>query len=339
MMIQTPNAPGRRDLWRSVWQIATGDGLLVILLLAAAAGLLATAWFPQAPATGPEAYARWFSETQARFGKATQAMQTLGLFAIARSFGFRALLALLAGALLLRLVERSERLSSSDARRVWKELFPLLAHGGGLLLLTGLLITHLWSWQVDRLIVQSGEQLSVPGTESWVALEKDASKVTYSPGVVASIEARGPGVQVSATDDGGNILTLEQATETDLHTELTLALAQDQHFAIPDAQLIVQLSPQDSHPAGVQAPVRVQVYHYPPVQLETETVVQGDAELKVDNVTLNFVSKPYAQVIVTFNPGLWPTGIGIALAIVGLAGSIIQPTRKNAQGHENQEEG
>ena len=339
-MTQTSNAPGRRDLWRSIWQVATGNGLLLVLLLAAAAGLLATVWFPQAPTTGPEAYARWFSETQARFGKATQAMQTLGLFAVTRSFGFRALLALLAGTLLLRLVERGERLFSGVARWEWRELFPLLIHIGGLLLLTGLLITHLWSWRTEGLIVQSGEQLSVPGTESWVALEKDASKVTYSPGIVASIEARGPGVRVSASDDEGNILTFAQATEPDLHTELALALVKDQNFAIPDAQLIVQLTPQEGHPAGIQTPVQVQVYHYPPVQLETETVVQGNAELKVDNVTLHLVSRPYAQVTVTFNPGLWPTGTGIALAIVGLGGSIIQPTRaKNTRGYRNQEEG
>jgi hypothetical protein len=327
MMVQTPSASRRRDLWRFIWQIVTGNGLLVILLLAAAAGMLAAAWLPQAPTADPEAYARWFSEAQARFGKATQTMQALGLFGVARSFGFRALLALLAGTLLLRLVERGDRLLSGAARWEWGELFPLLAHGGGLLLLTGLLVTHLWSWRIDGLIVQSGEQLPVPGTKSWVALQEDASKVTHSPGIVVSVEALGPGVRVSAADGAGNALALEQAAEADLHTELTLALAKGQHFAIPDAQLIVQLTPQNGRP-GVQGPILLQVYHYPPIQLETETVVKGDAELRVDDVTLHFISRPYAQVTATFNPGLWPTGIGIALAIAGLAGSIVRSARQ-----------
>jgi hypothetical protein len=328
MMVQTPSAPRRRDLWRFIWQIVTGNGLLVILLLAAAAGLLAAAWLPQAPTADPEAYARWFSEAQARFGKATQPMQALGLFGVARSFGFRALLALLAGTLLLRLVERVDRLLSGTARWEWRELFPLLAHGGSLLLLTGLLVTHLWSWRIDGLIVQSGERLSVPGTKSWVALQEDASKVTHSPGIVVSTEALGPSVHISAVDDAGNALSLEQAAEADLHTELTLALAKDQHFAIPDAQLIIQLTPQNGHPVGSQSPVLVQIYHYPPIQLETETVVKGDAELRVDGATLRFVNRPYAQVTATFNPGMWPTGIGIALAIVGLVGSVVRSARK-----------
>jgi hypothetical protein len=328
MIVQTPSASRRRDLWRFIWQIVTGNGLLVTLLLAAAAGLLAAAWLPQAPTADPEAYARWFSEAQTRFGKATQTMQALGLFGVARSFGFRALLALLAGTLLLRLVERGDRLLSGAARREWGELFPLLAHGGGLLLLAGLLVTHLWSWQVEGLIVQSGERLPVPGTKSWVALQEDASKVTHSPGIVVSVEALGPGVRVSAADGAGNALPLEQAAEADLHTELTLALAKDQHFAIPDAQLIVQLTPQNGRPAGGQSPMLVQIYHYPPVQLETETVIKGDAELRVDGVTLRFISRPYAQVTATFNPGMWPTGIGIALAIAGLVGSVVGSTHQ-----------
>jgi hypothetical protein len=134
-------------------------------------------------------------------------------------------------------------------------------------------------------------------------------------------------VRVSATDGEGNTLTLEQAAETDLHPELLLALAKNEHFAIPDAGLIIQLTPQNSHPAGDQTPVLVQAYRYPPVQLETESVVQGDADLQIGDVTLHLAGAPYVQATVTFNPGLWPTGIGVALIIVGLGGSIIRPTR------------
>ena len=107
MIAQTP-----RDPWRAVWRIATGDGLLVALLLATAAGLIATAWLPQRPAADPVTYAhaQWLSEAQARFGEATPTLQALGLFTITRSLGFRALLALLAGCLSLRLMESGDRL-------------------------------------------------------------------------------------------------------------------------------------------------------------------------------------------------------------------------------------
>jgi hypothetical protein len=77
MITQTP-----RDPWRVAWQVVTSNVLLAILLLATAAGLLMAAWLSQAPAADPATYARWLSETQAHFGKATQTMQALGVFAI-----------------------------------------------------------------------------------------------------------------------------------------------------------------------------------------------------------------------------------------------------------------
>lgn len=314
-MTQTPSVSGRRDPWRLIWQIVAGNSLLMILLLAAALGLLIAAWLPQAPTSNPATYARWLSEAQARFGKATQTMRALGLFDIAHSLGFRALLALLGGVFLVRLVERGLR------------PFSLLAHGGGLLLLTGLLITHLWGWRVDGLIVQSGERATVPGTASWVALDGDTLGITRSAGIAAFAEARGPGVRVGAIDAQGNPFTIQQ-TEDNLLTELTLALTEDQLFAIPEAQLIVHLAPQAGHPIEAHTPVLVQVHRYPPVRLEAEAIVEGDTELAVDDVRLRFSSAPYAQVTAVFNPGLWPTGIGIVLAVVGLVGSIVRSVRQ-----------
>jgi hypothetical protein len=231
-------------------------------------------------------------------------------------------------------MERGHRLLSTG-RRELVELFPLLAFSGGLLLLAGLLITHLWSWRVEGLVVQSGERKSVPGTDSWVALDQDAAGITHSAGSVAFVEARGPGVQVSATDDRGNPLALQQATEVDLFPELALALTEDQHFAIPDAQLIVHLAPQAGHPIEAHTPLLVQVYRYPPVRLETEAIVEGDAELTIDDVTLHLTSAPYAQVAVTFNPGLWPTGAGVALSVVGLGGSAVRSARRPRMDEED----
>ena len=322
MVTSTP-----RDPWRIVWQIVTSDGLLTILLLAAAAGLMTTAWLSQAPTTDPAAYARWLSETQARFGKTTQTMQALGLFTVTHSFGFRTLLALTTGILLLRLVERGERLLSGADRRRWTALFPLLTHGGGLLLLTGLLITQLWGWQVEGLIVQGGEQIPVPGTKSWAALDKDTLRVTHSPGVVASVEAYGPGLRVSATDAQGNSLALQQAAEGEPLTQLTLALDKARFFAIPDIYLVVQLESQPSHPIEAHSPVLIQVYRSPPGRLEAETLIESDTEVTIDNVTLKLTSLPYARVTATFNPGMWPTGIGLVLVIAGVIGSIARAVR------------
>jgi cytochrome c biogenesis protein ResB len=363
MIAQTP-----RDPWRATWQLATSDGLLAALLLGIAAGLAITAWLPQMPVADPAAYARWLSKAQARFGNTTPTMQTLGLFAIARSLGFRALLALLAGCLLLRLIEIGDRLrqnrglarpagewreltgvrlpgAANNLRRrryrvlseppllqadrwPWADLFPLLAHGGALLLLAGLLVTHLWGWRVEGLIVQSGERATLPDTSKWVALDEDASEVTHSPGIVTFVEERGPGVQVRATDGTGRPLPLQQTAEADPVTQLTVALTEDQYLAIPEAQLILRLAPQPGGVIEAHSPVLAQVYRSPPGRLETETIVEGDAELTVDQVTLELASVPYARLTATSNPGLWPTGAGLVLLVAGLLGSVAWPVRR-----------
>jgi len=361
-------APTPRDPWRAIWRVTTGDGLLAILLLATAAGLIITAWLPQMPSAHLVAYARWFSETQARFGKATPTMQTVGLFTITHSLGFRVLLSLLAGCLLLRLIESGDQLQQNrdmakpegewrtlaDAhlpdvmddlhrrhhrvlsasplfqadRWPWADLFPLLTHGGSLLLLVGLLLTHLWGWRVEGLIVQSGERVTLPDTKKWVALDSDARRVNHSPGIVIFVKERGPGVQASATDDTGRPLSLQQTAEADPVTQLTVALTEDQYFAIPKAQLILRLAPQPGRVIEPHSPVLVQVYRSPPGQLITETVVEEGAELTVDEVTLEFAHVPYTRLTATSNPGLWPTGAGLVLLVGGLLGSVAWPTRR-----------
>ena len=363
MIDQTP-----RDPWRAIWRIATSDHLLAALLLGLAAGLALTAWLPQMPVADPVAYSRWLSQAQARFGDATSTLQTLGLFSVTRSSGFRALLALLAGCLLLRLIESIDRLlrhreiaepaaewhtlANSDPSGViddlsrqhyriltapplvqadrwpWADLFPAVAHGGAVLLLVGLLITHLWGWRVEGVIVQSGEQLTLPGTESWVALDDDGRRVTHSPGVVTFVERRGPGVRAEASDETGQPLPLQQTAEADPVNQLALALTEDQYFAVPQAQLIVRLAPQSGHTGEPDTPLLVQVYRSPPGRLATEAVAQGDTELAVGSARLRLSSAPYARLTATFNPGLWPTGAGLVLLGAGLLGSAVWPARR-----------
>jgi len=361
----------QRDPWRAIWQIVTGDYLLSALLLVAAAGLLATVWLPQAPADDPAAYSQWLSQAQAHFGEATTTLQKLGLFTLTRSFGSRALLALIAGCLSLRLLEGGDRLRqrrevsrpSGEWRPVvnaslpdlmdelrrrryrvlkdpdvaplfqvdrwpWANLFPLLAPAGALLLLIGLLASHLWGWRIEGLIVQGGERRALPGAENWVALDEQARDTTGSPGVMTHIEQRGPGARVVVLDDTGQNLPLRRPSDADLVPQLTVALVEDQYFAIPEAQMGIRLAAQPSQSSAGNDSILIQVYRSPPGRLASEAVVQGDAELKVDEVTVKLTGIPYAQMTVASNPGLWPSTIGLTLAALGLLGSALWPRRR-----------
>ena len=152
--------------------------------------------------------------------------------------------------------------------------------------------------------------------------------MTHSPGLLAFVEEQIPGIQTRADDDTGQPLTLQQSPNTEPTPQLTVALTEDQYFAIPEAQLVVRLAPHPNHTTETQHPALAQVYRSPPGRLVTETQVEEETKLSVDGVTLELTSVSYARLAVIFNPGLWPTGIGLVILTAGLLGNIVWPTRK-----------
>ncbi len=322
MFAQTP-----RDPWRAVWRIATDDRILAVLLLALATGLAISVFFRQMPVNGPAVYARWLSETQARLGRATATLQTLGLFTVTRSFGFRTLLALTAACLMLRLIEIGSQLRH---RWAWADVFPSLAHLGALVLLTGLLVTRLWGWQARDIVVLVGERATLPNAPGWVALDQDTLKVSHSAGLVTFVETYGPGVRAWASDNAGRPLSLQTA-ESNPVAELTAALTEDRYFAIPEARLVVRLTPQPGHPVTAHSPVLVQVYRSPPGELALQNVAEGETTVTVDGVTVHLTDEPYARITATFNPGLWPTGAGVVFLTAGVLGGIVLAVHEPGQ--------
>jgi len=355
-----------RDPWRILWRFATSNGVLVALLLVIATAVTLTAWIPQQPSTAAD-YARWRSQTQARFGEATSVIRALGLFNIVPSLGFRVLLALLSGCLFLRLVEGIDRLRGDREtgepneewqevsngqlaelleglrcrryrvlnassfyqidRWPWSDVLPLMVHLGGLLVLFSLLLSQLFGWQVQGLILQSEERRSLPEGDSWVALTENGSGTRHSPGVVAFVEESGPGVRVSALDGDGEALQLLLTADAEPRTELTIALREDTYFAVPEAELIVRLMPRSEEP---YSRADVQIYSSPSGQeiLQRVTEQGGQATFEVRGVTLTFVPAPYARVLATYNPGRWVAGLGIVILMVGLGGSLMWSGRR-----------
>jgi hypothetical protein len=311
-----------RNPWHTIWQTVTGNGLLVGLLVAIAASLLAALWLPQMPDADPVAYARWMSDAHATFGAATGTIQTLGLLSITQSLGFRILLALLAAILLLRLIELGDRLLVRTEQRQRACWFSAMAQAGTLLLLLGHLLAHLWGWQVEGLLVQAGERITIPGTESWVSVTQSPYQVSHSRGIVPFVEGYEPGVQVTASDGRDRSLGLQRTPKAEPLVQLTLALDEEQFFAIPEAGLVVQLTSHPSELDDATDAVNVRVYRSPPGRLETEQVLEGSGEVGVDGVTLHITSAPFARIAAASNPGLWPTALGLTLTVIGIVGSV-----------------
>lgn len=351
------------DPWRIIWRSATSHTVVAILLLAVAVSVMLTTWVPQQPSADAD-YARWFSQVQARFGDATSVMQGLGLFNVTRSLGFRLLMALLSGCLLLRLIEGVDQLRRNraveepdqdweeisdedlsplldDLRRrryrtvdatsfyqvdswPWADLSLVAVHSGALILLVGLLLSHIWGWQVDGLVLQRGQRSSLSGGNHWVALTEDGAAISHSAGVVSFVEKRGPGVSLRAVDDQGEPLSLQLTAEAEPTVDLLIPLPEDRYFAVSGADLIGRLTPQSEAP---YTRLDVQIYRRAPVEIiaDQQTEAGGQAVLTIEGVTLELAAAPYVQVTVSRNPGRWPAVFGLVLLMGGLAANLMRP--------------
>ena len=353
------------DPWRAVWRFATSDDMLVVLLIAIALGATLTAWIPQQPASDID-YSRWLSQMQARFGQAAPVIQTLGLFDITSSLTFRALLALLGGCLVLRLVEgigglrddreeeepdgewqelpewdylsltddlrrRSYRVRGASSltqvdRWPWSSVLPMVAHLGALLLLVGLILFQLLGWQVSDVILQEGGRVSLRGGQEEVTLATGGG-LEHSPGVVAYLGERGPGIRAKAFNNQDELLELLLTPDAEPRTDLRIALTGETFFAIPSAELIVRLTPRSDQ---AYARVDIQIYNSPTGDIIAERTTEegGYGEFAVAGVTLEFGPAPFARATAVHNPGRLPAALGLLLLTLGLLGSLAYSERR-----------
>lgn len=357
--------------WRVAWRCATSNEMLVALLVGIALSVTLTAWIPQQASSDVD-YARWLSQMQARFGEATPVLETLGLFDIISSVTFRGLLAVLAGTLLLRMAEGIDGLRKGDEeekvedgweelgdwdftsllevlrgrhyrvqsaspqaqvdRWPWSRVLPLTAQAGALLLLIGLLLFQLFGWKASDVILQEGGRVSLREGASWLALT-GSGELRHAPGVVGFLGKRGPGLTAEAVDADGGVLGLLLKPDAEPSDALHLALTGETFFAIPDAELVVRLTPRSSEP---YARVDVQIYGSPTGEIIAERVTDqgGHGVFDVANaagggqVTLTFAAAPYARATAVHNPGRLPAAVGVGLLVLGIVGSLVWTERR-----------
>ena len=361
------NARTPRNTWRVIWQLATGDLVLVVLLMGVAISLTIAAWLPQTPTSDPVEYARWFSNVQARYGDWAVRLRTIGLFSILRSVFFRLTLALSFGVLFVRTVDRADRFwrsrELSDADRDWRPLatgdlsslvdalrdrrfrvrkvsslyqidrwpwgtlLPLLALVGGLVLLTGIATDAAGGWQLEDVVVQRGKRVQLRQGTAWVDVDESGA-ISRSQGIVTSVEARGPGVRARAETEDGTPLSLHQTVEGPSALQIELPLDEDRYFAIPDVQLVIRLIREPQQSGAAENPIRVQAYRSPPGRLIEEIVIDGGGVLEIDGVQLELDPVPYVSLSVVHNPGRWLLFFGVALCTIGMMGRVVFPQQR-----------
>ncbi len=388
--------------WQGVWRTISSDYLLGGVLLALALALVLVACLPQMSAQGANDVV-WRAEMLRRFGNggwveaARSVLETLGVFHVADAAGVRLLLALLALALLTRLVDSVEELwrgrrgaappedtawnmvdeewtelvarlrrqrmrvakesttglaaNGTEQPEIvradrwpWGELGAVLVYLGGLLLLSSIAFTALWSWHTESLSATVGKSVPLKhGSGLALELEKlsqdgrsgtgkiwreetlvGAGKVAVGRpltggGVGVYLVGSGAGLRVRASLSDTLDLELATGPEQTGQTELLLAFTEDetrQVVGVPDAGLVLFLT-MPQYAQGGALPW-VQILDSGSGQFILEQNAPDDVPLTVGDVSFVFTPVPCARVRVVHDPGAFWSQLGLVVLLAGL---------------------
>lgn len=249
--------------------------------------------------------------------------------------------------------ERS-RLVRAD-RWPWGELGPMLVYLGGLVVLLGAAITARWGWQMGPLPLTAGERIALGhGSNLTLQLEELAQdgqrgvgkiwrdgdtlvgtgdlaqgRPLTGGGVGAYLVGSGPGLRVRATSSDAQVLGLALGPDTETREELVLAFTEDEplyQLGVPDAKLVLLLTIRGL--VGVDALPQVQVFESGSGELIVDQDASVDTMLKVDGVSINLTSIPYAQIRVVNDPGAFGSQLGVILLMAGAVLWALWPPRR-----------
>lgn len=319
----------RRDPWRLLWRMSSGDSLLAVALLILSLFLVVLAIFPQYSPTALSTDL-WLAQTQGRFGAATETLYRLGLFALDQSPLFILLLAFTGFLLLTRAVDQAAQLRQTFSQRgqpFWVCLATLLTTLGALMLLLGLLISRLGGWQVDGLVSPKGETLTVPG-HGEIALTATGRGVrSAQTGVTVHATGNGPQLTLRALDEDNRTLPLQRAPREPVADELTFLLTAstpEAFFAVPEAGLVIRVTLTPGAALSADTPLHLQAFQSPSGNLVEERELSGETleEIALDGARLVMTRSAYHILSAAHNPGRWPTAAGIVIGTAGLLGML-----------------
>ncbi len=246
---------------------------------------------------------------------------------------------------------------TTQADYVVVDYFPLadvarvLAVSGALVLLSGLALSATLGWRSQDILIGVNELAPVGRDTSYAlrldSLQEDAAgRVTLlretesiASGIVTpgrgvniaglwvSLQDIGPAVRASATLSNEHPLDLLAMPTAAPARELLLRFTPDQpdwSLAVPDARLLVILNSSPLSPS----PFNVSVRQAPNGESLFEGNLPPDGIVHIHAITLTLAPETYANLTVTYDPGIWPAVTGWLLSIGGLMGTQIWPSRR-----------
>jgi hypothetical protein len=359
--------------WQLLWRGMTSNHLLGGVLLALALALVMAALLPQTSADGLNSDLEWQAEVQRRFGevawfKATRSpLQAIGAFHVADALGLRLLLALLALALLARLVDSAEKLwhgwrvyaslegTSHTYRLPWGEIGSAAIYLGGLMVLLGATITNVGGWQTGPLPVAPGESIPLSQNgdltlylesldhdgrhgigELWRGEETRLSMGDLAVGqplaggsVGVYLVGSGSGLRVRAALSNGQTLQLVTGSDTTPKEQPVIAFTEEEprHLVGIPEANLVLLLTMPQ-PEQTSARPRVQIFEEGSGEFVLEQELPSEAIIPVGDVTLAMTTLPYARVRVVHDRGAFWSQVGVIGLIGGAALKGFQSRRR-----------
>jgi hypothetical protein len=348
--------------WRLLWRGATSNQLLGGVLLALALALFMAAWLPQASIDRLNSDLAWQAEVQRRFGELAwfeairSPLEKIGAFRIADALGFRLLLALLALALLARLVDRAEKLwhgwrayaSLHGTRRgkhpPWEELGSVAVYLGGSVILLGAAITDLGGWRIGPLAVAPSERIPLNqnggltfhlkslsgdgrhGTgELWQGAETRLSmgdlavgQPLTGGGVGVYLVGSGSGLRVQAMSSDDQPLQLITGAGAAPMEQVVIAFTEEEpRHLVGIPEANLVLMFTMPQPSQTNVRPRVQVFEEGSGEFVLEQEILEETIIPVEDVTVALTPLPYARVRLVHDRGAFWSQVGVIVLIVG----------------------
>jgi hypothetical protein len=156
-------------------------------------------------------------------------------------------------------------------------------------------------------------------------------------------------VRVRAVGSDGRKLALQRGPGSTPVEELVVALSdsrdvetRDAIFAIPEASLIVRIAPVMQHGSQPTDDLLIQAYRSRSGELTAEAPLRGSVNVHVDDLVLTVETVTFTQMAATYDPGFWPTALGLSVLLLAQVASVAARTTSGRLGpdlDENAESG
>ena len=296
-----------------VWSWLGGDRREVEILTVLLLIQLTTLLLPQSPvpATQSAVFTQWIAQLRPTFGSWTHLLSTLGLLTIRSSMLFRAILACLSLLVAVRidaLRESWHRIKSTQRNAT------LLFCFGSILILSGWAMQMLWGWAVPEVVNWPNNPIVL--TEQNLTLSPmPPRRLLWSEeyGVYLIRTGWTVGLDITATDEEGQSLSMLRSSKDELHQDLQITLTgipPEAFFLTPETELVYRLHQLETK---TNAPIFIQVYRSASGDLLAEVPLENSKVLVVETTHISVERIQLPRYRVVSNPGAPIEAVGLVL--------------------------